>query len=158
MATETSAALSPVGVPLTDIVCHLAVPVRIARNQPAVLTITLHNRGQQTLKLLKRNTPFEGWLADSLNVERDGQMLPYTGAMAKRMPPLASEYQRIKPSGRYQQRVTLQGGYDVSLPGSYRVQWRGEVMDTLFGAAKPNPDRLSPQTIVCAAVTFVRTS
>ena len=76
--------------------------------------------------------------------------------MAKRMPPVASEYLRIKPGMRYQQSVALQGGYDVSLPGTYRVQWRGEVMDAFFGTAKPNPGRLSPQTITCAAVTFVR--
>ena len=139
-----------------DIGCQLAMPARLSRAQPAVLTLTVHNRSKQTMKLLKRNTPFEGWLADSLIVERDGQPVPYSGAMAKRMPPTVAEYLRLKPGASHRHRAALQRGYDVSQPGSYRVQWRGELMDALLGNGAPNPDRLSPHTVPCAAVAFVR--
>ena len=140
-----------------DIACQLAISARLTRNQPAVLVLTVQNHGTQTLRLLKRNTPLEGWLADSLVVERDGQPVPYTGAMAKRMPPTASEYLRLKPGASHRHRAPLQLAYDVSRPGSYRVQWRGDLMDAFLGNGAPNPDGLSPQTITCAAVSFVRT-
>ena len=140
-----------------DIACQLAISARLTRNQPAVLVLTVQNHGTQTLRLLKRNTPLEGWLADSLIVERDGQPVPYSGAMAKRMPPTASEYLRLKPGASHRHRAALQPAYDVSRPGGYRVQWRGDLMDAFLGNGAPNPDGLSPQTISCAAVSFVRT-
>lgn len=151
LAADASSRASP-----ADIDCQLAMPARLSRNQPAVLTLTVQNRSKQTLRLLKRNTPLEGWLADSLIVERDGQPVPYSGAMAKRMPPTASEYLRLKPGAIHRHRAALPRAYDVSQPGSYRVQWRGDLMDAFLGNGAPNPDRLSPQTISCAAVSFVR--
>jgi hypothetical protein len=150
-AADASSIASP-----ADIGCRLAISERLNRNQPAVLTLTVQNQSKQTLRLLKRNTPLEGWLADSLIVERDGQSVPYSGAMAKRMPPTASEYLRLKPGAVHRYRAALQQAYDVSQPGSYRVQWRGDLMDAFSGNGAPNPDQLSPQTITCAAVSFVR--
>ena len=152
LAADASLIASP-----ADIGCRLAISARLTRNQPAELVLTVQNHGTQTLRLLKRNTPLEGWLADSLIVERDGQPVPYSGAMAKRMPPTASEYLRLKPGASHRHRAALQPAYDVSRPGSYRVQWRGDLMDAFLGNGAPNPDGLSPQTISCAAVSFVRT-
>ena len=150
-AANAAAITSP-----TDIGCQLAISARLTRNQPAVLTLIVQNQSQKTVRLLKRNTPLEGWLADSLMVERDGQPVPYSGAMVKRMPPTASEYLRLKPGASHQHRASLQRAYDVSQAGSYRVQWRGDLMDVFLGNSAPNPDRLSPQAITCAAVSFVR--
>lgn len=152
VAADTSLIASP-----ADIGCTLAISARLTRAQPAVLTLTVQNQSKQTLRLLKRNTPLEGWLADSLIVERDSQPVPYSGAMVKRMPPTASEYLRLKPGASHRHCAALQRGYDVSQPGSYRVRWRGDLMDVFLGNGAPNPDRLSPQTITCAAVSFIRT-
>lgn len=157
MSIDVCAADAPTIASPADIGCQLAISARLTRNQPAVLTLTVQNQSKQTLRLLKRNTPLEGWLADSLIVERDGQPVPYSGAMAKRMPPTAYEYLRLKPGARYRHRAALQAAYDVSQSGSYRVQWRGDLMDAFLGNRAPNPEGLSPQTITCAAVSFVRT-
>lgn len=142
---------------MADIVCQFAIPTQIAQGQAAIATITLHNRSNQTLHLLKRNTPFEGWLADSLSVDRDGQAVAYIGAVAKRMPPSGLEYLHLKPGTRYSYRASLQNAYDVSASGRYRVNWRGEVMDAYFGSRKPNTDHMTAQTIACGTVSFVRT-
>lgn len=158
MMNETVAATAATTASMADVVCRLAIPAQLARDQPATLTVTLRNRGKQTLHLLKRNTPLEGWMADSLNVEHEGQPVAYSGAMAKRMPPSASEYLHLKPGARHTYPVRLQDGYDVSAPGSYRITWRGEVMDAYIGTRKPNAEHFSPQTIACEAVTFVRTA
>ena len=153
LAVESAPHASP-----PDIACQLAIPARLSRRQSAVLSLSVHNRSQQTLHLLKRNTPFEGWLADSLSVEHEGQPVPYSGVMVKRMPPTASEYLHLNPGASRRYRVSLQAAYDVSRPGTYRVQWRGELMDAFFGTGPPNLDGLTAQTIACPAVSFLRTS
>jgi hypothetical protein len=158
MSFEVPGGNPPPTVNPADIRCQLAMPTRLSRSQPAVLTLMLNNQSRQTLQLLKRNTPLEGWLADSLIVERDDQAVPYSGAMAKRLPAMASEYLRLKPGASHRHRVALQQGYDVSQPGSYRVRWRGDLMDAFLGNGAPDADRLSPQTLDCAAILFVRSA
>jgi hypothetical protein len=154
--TISAPASARVAVNATDIVCQLSVSARLPRGEPAVLTLSLHNRGRQVLQLLRRNTPLEGWLADSMIVELDGRAVPYTGPMAKRPPPSAAEYVRVKPGARIRYRASLQDAYDVALPGRYRVAWRGDVMDALSGSGKPDAEHMSPQVIDCPAVSFVR--
>lgn len=156
MTVNSVAATTVAADHVTEVVCRLSIPAQLAREQPAVLTLTLHNRGKQSLHLLKRNTPLEGWLADSMTVERDGLGVPYIGAMAKRMPPSASEYLHLKAGARHAHRIKLQDAYDVAPPGSYRVVWRGEVMDVFTVRGKPNPEHMSPQVIACPAATFIR--
>mgnify|MGYP000971817336 FL=1 len=132
------------------------MPARLRSGQAAVLTLTLLNSSRQTVYLLRRNTPLEGWLADSLVVERDGQPVPYIGAMAKRMPPSVSEYLALPAGKTYRFRAQLQGGYDVAVAGNYRVQWRGELLDMVVGARPQIGQDLSPATVRCEPVNFVR--
>jgi hypothetical protein len=156
-ASQGATSVASVVSAVADIECHLAIAGTLSRKQPAVLELTLHNRGKQALSLLRRNTPFEGWLADSMRVERDGQLVPYSGAMAKRMPPTATEYLRLAAGAQRRFRIKLQGGYDVAAAGNYRVAWSGDVMDAYHGTAKPDPERMTAQTIACAPVGFTRT-
>lgn len=138
--------------------CSASMPARLRPGQAAMLTLTLRNRGRQTAYLLRRNTPLEGWLADSIAVERDGQPVPYIGAMAKRMPPSPSEYLALRAGKTYRFRAALQGGYDVTAAGTYRAVWRGDVLDVVFGTRPQSGRELSPATVSCNPVTFVRAS
>lgn len=138
--------------------CSASMPARLRPGQTAVLTLTLRNDGRRTAYLLRRNTPFEGWLADSLVVERDGQPVPYIGAMAKRMPPSAAEYLALPAGKAFRFRASLPGGYDVAIAGNYRVQWRGELLDVAFGVRPQSGRELEPATLPCPPVTFVRTN
>lgn len=139
-----------------SLACRLAVSPRLARTQTAVLTIALTNAGTQPVHLLRRNTPLEGWFADSLTVTRDGQPVPYAGPMAKRPPPEASEYVLLKSGKTRTSKISLQGGYDVSKPGDYIIVWNGNVMDARVGLMNIVADALSPLQLACADVRFTR--
>ncbi len=143
--------------PVELLSCRLSMPTTLGRKEPAVALLALRNSGKQPIAILKRNTPLEGWLADSLVVTRDDQPVPYIGAMAKRMPPSAEEYLLLKTGARRRTRVMLQKGYDVSLPGRYQVHWKGELMDVQLGKGPVNPALAQPQTVACNALTFTRT-
>lgn len=142
---------------LAELSCQLTMPITLGRKEPAVPVLALRNVGKDSVAILKRNTPLEGWLADSLIVTRDDQPVPYIGAMAKRMPPTAEEYLHLKPGARRRFRVILQRGYDVSLPGRYQVRWKGELMDAQMGNNPVSMTLAQPQTVACNALTFTRT-
>jgi hypothetical protein len=142
-----------------DLECQLSIPAKLTRHQSAILTISLHNRSEFAVAMLKRNTPMEGWLADSLVVEHDGKAQPYIGAMAKRMPPDASEYLRLKPGMSKRFRVALQRAYDVSAPRRYRVSWSGALMDAQVVRTprqKIDLATLAPTSVACAPIAFER--
>jgi peptidyl-Lys metalloendopeptidase len=153
----TSAAIMPAeAAALADLTCRLSMPTTLSRKEPAVAVLALRNKGKLPVSILKRNTPLEGWLADSLIVTRDGQPVAYSGAMAKRMPPTAEEYLPVKPGARRRFRVLLQRGYDVSLPGKYELRWKGELMDVQIGKTPVNPALAQSQTIACNTLSFTR--
>jgi len=149
-------AMSADAAALAAVSCRLTMPVTLGRKEPAVPVLALRNSGKEPVAILKRNTPLEGWLADSLIVTRDDQSVPYVGAMAKRMPPTAEEYLLLKPGARRRFRVVLQRGYDVSLPGRYQVRWNGELMDAQMGNNPVNLTLAQPQTVACNVLTFTR--
>lgn len=142
---------------LAELSCRLTMPVTLGRKEPAVPVLALRNNGKEPVAILKRNTPLEGWLADSLIVTRDDQPVPYIGAMAKRTPPTAEEYLHLKPGARRRFRVILQRGYDVSSPGRYQVRWQGELMDAQVGNSPVSLTPAQPRTVACNALTFTRT-
>lgn len=152
-AAMSAEAAAPVGM----LSCRLSMSTALSRKEPAVALLALRNTSKQPVAILKRNTPLEGWLADSLIVTRDDQPVPYIGAMAKRMPATAEEYILLKAGARRRTRVILQKGYDVSLPGKYQVRWKGELMDVQPGKAPVNLALAQPQTVVCNVLTFTRT-
>jgi hypothetical protein len=151
MSAEASAAAES-----GALACRLSMPTPLGRKEPAVALLSLRNTSKLPVAILKRNTPLEGWLADSLMVTRDGQAVPYIGAMAKRMSPTAEEYLPLKPGARHSTRMFLQRGYDVSLPGTYQVRWKGELMDVQSDQVPVNLAQLQPQTVTCNVLTFTR--
>lgn len=154
--TMTSAQAASVVVDASAISCRLTLPAELTAAQPAVLTVTLHNQSPTPIYLLKRNTPLEGWLADSLQISRDGQRLPYAGAMAKRAAPTVAEYLVLQPRATHRQAITLAGGYDVTQPGKYVLAWSGQVMDLRSRRNDIRPDTLAPVALGCNEVEFVR--
>ena len=77
-------AMSADAAALADVSCRLTMPVTLGRKEPAVPVLALRNSGKEPVAILKRNTPLEGWLADSLIVTRDDEPVAYIGAMSKR--------------------------------------------------------------------------
>lgn len=115
----------------------------------------LANRSQQALRVLTWNTPWEqGWMGTILTVTRDGEELPYQGRMTKRGDPGGESYAEIAAGGRIEATVDLAEVYDVSRPGSYRVEVAGDLPDVTSETAPRPLDRHQPMPLRCEPVTF----
>ena len=109
------------GLPLR---CALSAPAQVASGQPVPLRFRFSNAGREPLRLLLWGTPFEGWLAPFVQVERDGQVLAYGGAQLKRGAPVAEDWLRIAPGRARLATVDLAEAFDLHLPGRYTVRPR----------------------------------
>ena len=119
------------------------------------LRFELANRSQAPLRVLTWNTPWEqGWMGTILTVTRDGEELRYQGRMTKRGDPTAESYAEIPAGGRIEATVDLAEVYDVSRPGSYRVEVAGDLLDATSEAVPRPRDRHQPMPLRCAPATF----
>ena len=114
----------------------------------------LANRSQAPLRVLTWNTPWEGWKGTILTVTHEGEELPYQGPMLKRGDPGREEYAEIAAGGRIEATVDLAEVYDVSRPGSYRVEVTGDLLDVTSEAVPRPRDRHQPMPLRCEPVTF----
>src|SRR5262245_21444039 len=64
----------------------------IARSERPVVTLTIANDSSADVYLVRWQTPFQGIQSNLFDVRRNGQPVAYTGLLAKRMPPTASDY------------------------------------------------------------------
>lgn len=153
-ATGTTAAAA--------LLCTLQAPTTLAAEAPALLRLTLHNGGHQTLEVLVWGTPFEpAWFAPWVRVFRaDGSALPYRGAKIKRGEPAADDYLRIAPGQSREAAFDLAPAFDTAVPGHYRVQpqvWLHDVVVAQAeGAAPQLRQRQAGSMLVCNAVEFER--
>ena len=95
----------------------------------AELWFELTNLNEQDYYVLKWHTPFEGFRNNYLDVLRDGGVVPYRGVMVKRGNPSAECYLLIPAGSTAKASVKINEGYDVSMPGNYRVTLDTTLMD-----------------------------
>ena len=110
---------------------RLTVAETVPAGQPVTVGFELENRSPVPLWVLTWNTPLEGMSNDIFRVERDGAEVPYEGPMMKRGNPSRSDYVLVAPGKSVSAEVDLARGYDVSRPGSYRVDFRGTLHDVV---------------------------
>ena len=104
------------------------------------IDFTLYNHTDDSLFFLSWYTPFEGIKGKIFEVEFGGEELPYLGPMIKRGNPIFEDYIVIAPSDKIVTRVDLLPFYDFSIPGEYKVGFRGIVHDvrkTLIPGVQP---------------------
>jgi peptidyl-Lys metalloendopeptidase len=136
-----------------------AITCRLEAQAPASIRFELSNGSDSTLRVLTWNTPLEGWKGTVLRVTRDGEELPYQGPMLKRGDPQADAYMEIPAGGKVDATVDLAEVYDVSRPGTYKVEADGDLIDVTAGPTEviPRPrGRHQPQPLDCGVVTFDR--
>jgi hypothetical protein len=133
-----------------------ALSCRLEVRAPSSLRFELTNGSGPALRVLKWNTPLEGWKGTILRVTRDGEELQYQGPMLKRGDPQADAYVEIAAGGRADATVDLAEVYDVSRPGTYKVEVDGELIDVTTEPAPRPRDRHQPMPLDCGAVTFKR--
>lgn len=92
---------------------------------------TLANQGADDLLVLKWKTPLAGFENDIFVVERDGERVAYTGRLAKRTAPRATDYVRIPGGGSVSATFDLSAVYDMRQPGSYTVRYEASGIDVV---------------------------
>lgn len=100
--------------------------VEAVRKQAVILKLTLVNTTLQTLFVDKALTPFEGWRSRFIELEKDGQALPYQGVTIKRA---ASKFPRdflhLEPKKPHTQNIDLASVYSVKEKGEYIAHYIG---------------------------------
>lgn len=133
--------------------CTLSAPATGVTGRPLPLRLTLHNTGRQPLRILVWGTPFEGWMAPFVSVQRDGVALDYRGAMVKRGAPGPDEYLAIAPGRSRRATVDLAEAFDLGQPGRYRVTPRLQLHGWATGRASPAAPAAQPGVALdCNAV------
>jgi peptidyl-Lys metalloendopeptidase len=82
-------------------------------------------------------TPFEGISAPLFDITRDGDRVPYLGALVKRPAPTAADYYLLKPGASHTVKVELSALYDMSVTGDYAISYRTSGPDLLLASPPP---------------------
>ena len=139
--------------------CTLRAPAKVRAGDAVPLRFTLGNPGDSPLFVLRWNTPWEGrWMAEFVDVLRDGVPLRYAGAKAKRGAPQAGDWMRIAPASSQDGIVDLAQAFDLSAPGRYHVMPRIRLLDARAAmpvGRAPTLEELEPGGLACADVEIV---
>jgi peptidyl-Lys metalloendopeptidase len=138
--------------------CGLSVAPSLKAGEPVEVTFQLTNHMAGPALVLNWRTPLEGSRGDDFAVTRDGKEIAYQGPMVKRADPTADNYVMLSPGGgTVQGKVDLAKVYDLSKPGTYRIAFRGELLDVapdMSQVGRPM-DKFQPMTVACEAVETV---
>jgi hypothetical protein len=113
----------------TTLECKLSVAPRVRAGEPVEVAFQLRNPTARPLYVLDWHTPLEGLLNNIFLVTRDGVEVPYAGPMLKRGDPQADDYVTVAPGTSVDAKVEASLAYDFTQPGTYRITFRGPVMD-----------------------------
>ncbi|WP_026354781.1 M35 family metallo-endopeptidase [Massilia niastensis] len=120
LAMACGASAAPKGIAVS------VVPEKHALGQEddVVVSVTVTNTSDSPQYLLKWRTPFEGVDAPLFDVKRDGEPVPYLGALVKRGAPKQSDYFLLKPGASHTVKVELSALYDMSVTGDYQISYK----------------------------------
>lgn len=114
-----------------DLACRLdALPGAVAGG-PVKVRFTISNRGARAVRVLRWQTPLEGFWSDLLDVSYGGRKLAYEGPLMKRGDPTREDYVEIAPGKPVSAVVDLAGPYDMTRPGTYRVAFTRGLADVV---------------------------
>src|SRR5512138_609229 len=91
--------------------------------QDVLVTVTLSNPTRHTVRVLKWFTPAEGVEEPLFVVTRDGEPVPYLGAIYKRPGVTGKDYLALKAGESVAYTVSLAETYDLSQAGQYEVSY-----------------------------------
>lgn len=101
------------------------------------VNVTLTNTSSSPQYVLKWRTPFEGMSAPLFDITRDGEKVPYLGALIKRARPTQADYYLLKPGASHTVKVELSALYDLSVTGDYAIRYRATSPDLFLGNKGP---------------------
>lgn len=130
---------------LAPLQCELSVQAESPVNAPLPLVMTLTNRGEGPIEVLRWFTPFEGWFADAIDLVLADQPVSYKGPLAKRGEPGADDFFILGAGQQSRADADLTQVYDLSRPGVYHLSYRAKPVSLTQGVAP-----------VCPAISFKR--
>ncbi len=137
----------------------LEVPPQMSSGESTQLKFTLVNESDARLYLLRWYTPLEGIAGEILAVKRDGELIPYQGILASRMPPTPDDYVALDAGASVSVVVDLAEGYDLSTPGEYSVKFlspRTSHVASSEDEMATTMEELGPVQIPCHEIIFNR--
>lgn len=135
----------------------LEVLSQVPSSESVQLRFTLVNDSSTNLYLLRWYTPLEGIAGEIFRVKRDGQVIPYRGILASRMPPTPDDYVALDAGASVSVVVDLAEGYDLSEPGEYSVKFLSPRISHVAGSEAEmatTMEELGPVQIPCYEITF----
>ena len=121
------------------------------------LQFTLVNESDARLYLLRWYTPLEGIAGEIFRVKRDGQVIPYQGILASRVPPTPDDYVALDAGASVSVVVDLTEGYDLSEPGEYSVKFLSPRISHVARSEAEmatTMEELGPVQIPCHEIAF----
>ena len=137
----------------------LEVPPQASSSESTQLRFTLVNESDAKLYLLRWYTPLEGIAGEIFSVKRDGELLPYQGILASRLPPTPDDYVALDAGASVSVVVDLAEGYDLSKPGEYSVKFLSPRISHVARSEDEmatTMEELGPVQIPCHEITFNR--
>lgn len=140
-----------------DLACRLDAEPGAVAGGPVKVRFTLTNRGARGARVLRWQTPLEGFWADVFDVTFGGKKLAYEGPLMKRADPVREDYVEIAPGKSVTAVVDLAGPYDLRSPGTYRVAFTRGLLDVAReGEAVPRPrGEHRRRSLACEAIDVV---
>lgn len=142
--------------PESELRATLEAPASLPNGEAVTVKFTLTNNTAERLYVLKWYTPLEGIAGKIFRVERDGQVIPYQGMLAKRGAPSPKAYVLLEPGESVSAAVDLATAYDFSKAGEYTIEFLSpsisHVARTEAEMAK-TVDDLGPVQIASSRVT-----
>jgi peptidyl-Lys metalloendopeptidase len=89
-----------------------------------LLSFSLKNETDKTIRVLKWHTPFDGFKANMFDVTVSGKRTVYLGRLYKRGVPAESDYLTLEPGETKSVKLDLAEGYDIADAGDYSVSFR----------------------------------
>jgi peptidyl-Lys metalloendopeptidase len=113
-----------------DLVASLEVgKYRHAACDDIAMTFSMTNTTGQPVQVLRWLTPLQGISGDILQVQRDGEAVPYVGRVYKWAAPTAADFIVINPGETRSVTFDPSAVYDMSVTGQYTVRYRAFVQD-----------------------------
>jgi peptidyl-Lys metalloendopeptidase len=94
-----------------------------AENENVTVNVTISNPSKGALRLLRWYTPFEDVEESLFEITRDGVPVEYIGAHYKRPQPVDSDFIILKSGESFTRSINLADYYDLSVSGSYTVNY-----------------------------------
>ena len=124
------------------------------------LIFTLTNDSNETISVLKWNTPLEGIKNNIFSVKKQEESASYLGIMVRRGMPGPQDYVTLDPKASISANFDLGDVYDISKAGNYNVEFVSPILDvgneqpTARAAKLSETDNFSPRRVPSNVVEF----